>query len=81
MSLKLFEFSVKNTRTGESTAFLGQGTTVKQAFDDGTANVIDSFRPSSNGQKRPPHGLAVTGSDGQVRSRTLAQFEGDTPAP
>lgn len=76
-TLKMFEFSVKNTRTGESTAFLGQGTTVEAAFKDGAGNVIASFRPSSDGKKRPAHGLAVTCKDGVIRSRTLGEFEGD----
>lgn len=79
MSLKMFKFSVENTRTGESTAFLGQGDSVEVAFKDGVKNVVDPFRPSSSGARRPEHSLAVTTKSGAIVKRTLAEFQSDQP--
>ena len=79
MSLKLFKFSVENTVTGESCAFLGQGETVADAFKEGSANTSALFRPSTSGAKRPEHGVAVTTKDGRKVSRTLKEFESDQP--
>lgn len=77
MSLKLFEFTVKNTRTKETACFLGQGESIEQAFKEGTKNAGENFRPSTSGAKRPTNTIAVTLPDGRHVCRTLTDFEGD----
>jgi hypothetical protein len=86
MSLKHFEFTVKNTRTGETCCFLGQADNIQDAWKDGSKNCGEPFRPNSSGKKTSEHGVAVTLRDGRHVSRTLREFEGDiafqdTPAP
>ncbi len=76
MSLKAFRFEVENVRSGEKTAFIGDGETVESAFKDGIKNVTATFRPSSSGGGRNrEHGLGVKAKDGTTVLRTLAEFE------
>jgi hypothetical protein len=83
MSLKLFEFTAKNTRTGESACFLGQGVTMDEAWKDAVKLLNDSFRPNSNGQtttgKGQPNTTAVQLPNGRRVTRLLRDFEGDEP--
>lgn len=77
MSVKQFRFSVENTRTRESTAFIGQGETIAEALKDGIKCVEATFRPKSDGQNRGQTGLAVKLANGSVVNRTLREFESD----
>jgi len=65
-------------QTGESAGFLGQGTTMQEAWSDGTANVVASFRPKQDGKARRQHGLAVVTKTGGVVIKSLQEFENDT---
>lgn len=76
-TLKMFEFAVKNTKTGESTKFLGQGMTVAEAIKDGLKCVTDTFRPKNDGKQRDDVGLGVITPSGAVVKRSLAEFESD----
>lgn len=78
-SLKMFEFSVRNTKTGESTKFLGQGLNIADALKDGMKCITDTFRPKNDGKARDQNGLGVTTPAGAVVKRTLAEFESDEP--
>lgn len=81
MSLKMFEFTVTNTRTKESAAFLGQGLTMEEAWKDGAKILNETFRANSNGQttngKGQPNTLGVQLPDGRRVTRLLRDFEGD----
>lgn len=79
MSLKLYEFTAKNCRTGDAIRFLGQGLSVDEAWKEGLKNTTAPFRPSSDGKKRPEHGVAVLLKDGRTVNSTLKDFEGDVP--
>jgi hypothetical protein len=77
----MFEFTVTNTRTKESAAFLGQGLTMDEAWKDGVKILNDTFRANSNGQKTSgkgqPNTLGVQLPDGRRVTRELRDFEGD----
>ena len=77
MSVKQFKFSVENTRTRESTAFIGQGETIAEALKDGMKCVEATFRPKSDGQNRGQIGLAVHLANGSIVNRPLREFESD----
>lgn len=79
MSLKHFEFTIRNTRTNETCEFIGQGETIEEAFKDGAKNVIATFRPR-DGAKRDEHGISVTLRDGRKTNCTLKVFESDAGA-
>jgi hypothetical protein len=77
MSLKMFEFTVLNTRTKEATTFLGQGESMGDAWKDGYANLSAPFRFRQDNQPHPPIPLTVTLPDGKRVERELKAFEGD----
>lgn len=79
MSLKLFSFRVVNMRTKESTAFIGQGVTIKEALSDGLQVCREQFRPKNDGKARSPRGVAVRLRDRRFVKRTVENFEGDQP--
>lgn len=79
MSLKMFEFQVKNTRTKETTFFLGQGENMGDAWKDGYANLSAPFRFKQDNKPHPPIQLGVVLEDGSRVNRDLKKFEGDTP--
>lgn len=78
MSVKLFGFCISNQVTKETTTFLGQGETIKEAFEDGIKTVQTTFRPKNDGKSRAEHGLMVQAQGGPVK-RTFAEFESDIP--
>jgi hypothetical protein len=78
---KQFKFTVENTRTGESTKFIGQGNSVAEAIKDGLACVEATFRPKNDGKKRDSVSLGVFTKDGQFVKRTLSEFESDGVEP
>lgn len=77
MSLKMFEFTVRNGRTKETTSFLGQGETMAQAWVDGIKNVGEPFRHKQDNRPHPPLRMAVTLVDGRTVNRTQKLFESD----
>lgn len=81
MSLKMFMFTVTNTRTKESADFLGQGETMEEAWKDGLKILNDTYRANSNGQtttgKGQPNTMGVQLPDGRRVTRRLKEFEGD----
>ncbi len=90
MKPEMFKFTAERCSNGDHFTFLGQGNSVKEAFADGIKNVDETYRPSSDGKKRPRHGIAVTrwmgqSEEGLVVNMTLAQFEAesapDLPVP
>lgn len=74
MSLKLFKFTVENTRTAETTNFLGQGHTVEEAFKDGIKNCRTQFRGKNDGKARDELGMMVQTAQG-VKHRPLPEFK------
>lgn len=73
--LKMFHFTVENTRSKQEFAFLGQGTSVEEAFKDGIANCAAPFRPKQDG--RPPIllNICVHNPDGTNSMIPLKDFE------
>jgi hypothetical protein len=76
---KLFHFSVRNDRTGETIQFKGQGENLPDAFKDGYKLMGDTFRPKNDGKARDPMTCNVTTADGVTVLRTLREWEGDVP--
>jgi hypothetical protein len=79
MSLKMFEFTVLNTRTKERTCFLGQGENMGDAWKDGYANIGAPFRHKQDNKPHPPIPLGVVLEDGTRVNRHQKDFEGDKP--
>lgn len=71
--IRMFKFTMTN-KVGDTATYLGQGLTEEEARAEGLNNCNDPFRPSSNGERRPDHGLAVVKADGRRVSRTLRDF-------
>lgn len=74
---KLFHFTVRNDRTGESIEFKGQGESLDEAFKDGYKLMGETFRPKNDGQKRDPIDCNVTAKDGRKVLRKLREWESD----
>lgn len=79
MNPRLYHFTIRNERTGESISFLGQGDKLDDAFKDGVKNCGDTFRPKNDGRQRPPNSCAVTLKNGQRVSRTFSEWDSDKP--
>ena len=79
MSAKLFHFAVRNDRTLESIQFYGQGDGVEAAFKDAMKILSEAFRPKNDGKQRDANTGGVLLPDGRRVSRTLKDFESDTP--
>jgi hypothetical protein len=79
MSLKMFEFWVKNPVTGEWIHFLGQGERLLAAAKDGIENLEAPFRPKQNGRPQALTSCAVKLRDGRIVGRLLKAFESDRP--
>jgi hypothetical protein len=78
MSLKFFEFTILNQRTGQTCAFIGQGEGIEDAFKDGKKNSADAYRANSSGKETHEHGCRVTLKDGRVGVGKLKDFESDS---
>lgn len=84
-ALKQFTFFVRNDTTREIATFIGQGTTIEDAFKDAAAAITTPWRPSSNGAKNEythvVQPLNVRLPSGHIVGRLKAEFEGETKAP
>lgn len=74
---RLFHFTVRNDRTGESIEFKGQGENLPDAFKDGYKLMGETFRPKNDGKARDPMICNVTTKDGKKAPRTLREWESD----
>ena len=74
---KLFHFTVRNDRTGETIEFKGQGEALDEAFKDGYKLMGETFRPKNDGKARDPITCNVTTKNGQKVPRTLKEWESD----
>lgn len=78
--LQMFAFMVRAEKTGETCGFLGQGTTIEEAWKDGCACINAPFRPSSSGGRpNKPLDLSVTLKDGTKVNRPKEAFESGIP--
>lgn len=77
MSEKLYHFTVRNDRTGETIEFKGQGENLLDACKDGYKLMGDTFRPKNDGRARDPGMCNVTLPDGTKAPRTLKEWESD----
>jgi hypothetical protein len=79
-ALKFFTFFVMNDDTREIATFIGQGSTMDEAWRDAMKLINEKFRPDSNGggdvQK-----LCVHTQSGQVVHRFREEFESSIPHP
>lgn len=74
---RLFHFTVRNDRTGETIEFKGQGENLPDAFKDGYKLMGETFRPKNDGKARDPITCNVTTKDGKKVARTLRDWESD----
>jgi len=75
----MFRIVVTNLTTKESATFLGQGTTIEDAFKDGYKNTKEPYRHRQDGRPHPPLPLSVTTATGESVSRELKHFETGIP--
>jgi hypothetical protein len=75
--LRMFRFRFENARTGEFSAFLGQGETIAAAWADAIKCTRDTFRPKNDGKHRPSVGLTVLLGPGRLVSRSVESFQSD----
>lgn len=86
-ALKLWPITVTNPSSKETIRFLGQGTTVLEAVNDGVKNLGETYRPNQSGsagrpgEKGGPSRIGCTGPDGKIAWRSLREFEAAGSAP
>jgi hypothetical protein len=78
-ALHMFRIQVTNMTTEETATFLGQGTTMEEAFKDGYKNVKESYRHRQDGRPHPPLPLTVHTADGAYAPKDVKHFETGIP--
>lgn len=75
MNDRLFHFTVRNDSSGETIQFKGQGANLPDAFKDGYKLMGETFRPKNDGRARESQLCNVSSRDGQLRLKTLKDWE------
>lgn len=84
---KLWPITVTHPHSKETISFLGQGTTVLEAVNDGVKNLGETYRPNQSGsagrpgEKGGPSRIGCTGPNGKIVWRSLREFEAGGAGP